>query len=119
MMYRSWPLVAAVLLATDAGLASAASLSSTPSSWTIGPIIAKTNYSSGVSPMPTPAGSVNYVTVPQTLSMVGKTISMCFDVVGPGTFKATDGSQAKVRFYFQRKGDNWTAKGTYEDYRWW
>ncbi len=132
MAYHYWPLVAAVALTIGCGTASADPLPLTPGYWTIGPIINSKNKSSGVTPMPNPAregqawkftfptsGVVGYITTPRTLSIAGKTLRMCFDIVGPGTFKAKDGSPAFVRLYFQKKRDNWSGTGVYEDYRWW
>ena len=133
MSHRLWPFIAATFLSAGFTPASAIPLPLAPSSWTIGPIIQGGNRSVGVVPMPRPAaipdgwkfqfpsprGKVGYITSPRTLSIAGKTLRMCFDIVGPGTFKATDGSEAKVRLYFQRRGDNWTAAGSYQDYRWW
>ncbi len=133
MAYHFWPLVATAALTIGCGTVSADPLPLTPQKWTIGPIIQSKNYSKGVTPMPNPAadpggwkfnfpsstGKVGYITTPRTMSIAGKTLRMCFDIVGSGTFKATDGSEAKVRLYFQRKNDNWSGNDTYQDYRWW
>lgn len=106
--------------------------------WEIGPVIRGENYSQGMPPSPAPlrkgwyfdfpvgnspaAGHVHYVTF-QPSSLRGKsriTISYRIDAA-PGTrFVAQQfpDRAAAITAYLQRHGDNWTAKGRYQFYRW-
>ena len=106
-----------------------------PRAWTIGPIIRGRNYSRGMPLHPTPRrgggwhidlprapGSVHYVTFPHG-SLAGKRrIVMRYRVeMAPGVRLAPRTSPASpsiITLYFQRGGDNWSARGRYETYRW-
>jgi hypothetical protein len=109
-----------------------------PSLWDIGPIVNGVNSSVGMPlhpmshpegwvielPQPTPAaGHANYVTT-RFGSLVGKTrIKMRYRIeVAEGQriapYKAPE-SPAILTLFFQRVGDNWSAQGKYETYRWW
>jgi hypothetical protein len=46
-------------------------------------------------------------------------ISATFTISGAGKFTAAGGGTPQVRLYFQRKGDNMSAIGDYQYYRWW
>ena len=107
--------------------------------WTIGPIIAGRSYSPGM-PDSTPDGSfefpvydgapassyrdipsVHYVTR-ATGPIEGKSIRMRFEITGGGPFKSTelpDQLAPYVSLFIQRHGDNWSAVGEFEKYRWW
>lgn len=108
-----------------------------PNHWEIGPIIGGVNYSVGIEnslqkhpegwsldiPYPTAQqGHVHYVTVPIS-SLKGKTkiilkarLEMAPEVkLVPVKFPQ---SPSLLTVYFQRQGDNWSAQGTYETYRW-
>jgi hypothetical protein len=103
--------------------------------WTIGPIIRGRNHSRGMPLNPTPGprgsfhidlprapGSVHYVTFPHG-SLAGKRrIVMRYRVVAaPGVRiepRTAPGAPSMITLYFQQAGDNWTARGPYETYRW-
>ncbi|MBA3676708.1 MAG: hypothetical protein H0W74_04810 [Sphingosinicella sp.] len=115
------------------------SAASTPPAelWGIGPIIRGRNYSQGMPLQPTPlrqgwffdfpypsaeAGHVHYVTF-NPGSLLGKSrITVRYQVdAGRGTRfvpQESPGVPATVSLYFQRRGDTWSAKGRYENYRW-
>ncbi len=106
-----------------------------PSEWVIGPIIRGRNYSREMPLHPAPnarggfqidlpqaPGSVHYVTFPHG-SLTGKSrIVMRYRVeAAPGVriLPRTDPKSASmITPYFQRSGDNWTARGRFETYRW-
>ena len=115
--------------------AAAAALAPDPSAWVIGPIIRGRNYSVGMPLHPTPRrgggfhidlprapGSVHYVTFPHG-SLAGKRrIVMRYRVeadrgvrIEPTTVPSLP---SMITLYFQRAGDNWTARGRFETYRW-
>jgi hypothetical protein len=103
--------------------------------WTIGPIIRGRNYSRGMPLHPTALrgggfaidlpqapGSVHYVTFRHG-SLAGKRrIVMRYRIeADPGVriVPRTNPAQASMLTpFFQRSGDNWTARGPYESYRW-
>jgi len=108
-----------------------------PANWEIGPIINGTNHSKGVAlhptwhpdgwafAMPQPsvlAGHVGYVTMPSG-SLAGKSrIVMRFRLEAEPDVqylpKCCPQLRASVTAYFQRAGDDWSARGEYETYRW-
>jgi hypothetical protein len=123
------------LESANPGLGSARQDAMDPAHWELGPLIQGMplhpflhvdGQSSGWAidlPNPTrEAGSVHYVTT-ETGSLVGKTkISMRFRVeadagvkIVPRNFPA---SPSILTLYFQREGDDWSARGAYETYRW-
>ena len=131
--------IALALLAPSRGgpeaSAAGAAAPSNPSAWTIGPVIRGRNYSQGVPLNPSPGargawhidlprapGSVHYVTFRHG-SLAGKRrIVMRYRVaadpgvrIAPAT--APDGPSI-LTLYFQRRGDDWSARGRYETYRW-
>ncbi len=111
-----------------------------PSVWEIGPIINGRNYSVGMPlnpsahpnggwyfdiPYPTAAeGHAHYVTFPHG-TLTGKSrITMRYRLeMDPGVqlvpTKEQPGVPSILTMYFQRAGDNWSASGEYETYRWW
>ena len=102
--------------------------------WEIGPIVGGQSYSTGmplhpaasaggwVIDLPGAGGSVNYVTM-QTGSLAGKTrVTMRYRVetdagvqIVPRNYPTRP---SLLTLYFQRGGDNWSAQGEYEAYRW-
>ncbi|WP_114954301.1 hypothetical protein [Sphingosinicella terrae] len=106
-----------------------------PRAWTIGPIIRGRNYSRGVPLQPSPArrgawqidlprapGSVHYVTFRHG-SLAGKSrIVLRYRVeADPGVRIepiTAPGGPSIITLYFQRGGDNWSARGRFEAYRW-
>lgn len=129
--------LASVALAGDSrtNAAAAASYQSDASRWTIGPVIRGRNHSRRMPLHPTPGprggfhidlppapGSVHYVTFPHG-SLAGKRrIVMRYRVAAvPGVRiepRTAPGSPSMITLYFQQAGDNWTARGPYETYRW-
>ena len=103
--------------------------------WVIGPIIRGRNYSRGMPLHPTPRrgggfhidlpsapGSVHYVTFPHG-SLAGKSrIVMRYRVeAAPGVRiapRTEPNGPSILTLYFQRRGDNWSARGPFETYRW-
>lgn len=123
------------ILATFMLLSASALASERGSDWQIGPDIRGRNYSAGVPPVMVdthdgpafvfPAdqsGQVKYVTK-ETGSLINAhslTMRYRIDAV-PGTrFVANErpSSTAMLSLYFQRRGDNWSAKNRYANYRW-
>ena len=107
----------------------------TPEAWVIGPLIEGRNYSKGMPLHPSPGpngtwyinlprhpGSVHYVTFPHG-SLRGKSrIVMRYRIdAAPGTrieASTAPGTPGIITPFFQRAGDNWSARGRYETYRW-
>jgi hypothetical protein len=113
-----------------------------PTIWEIGPVIGTQNYSVNMPPSPTQrhgggwyfdipyptagAGHVHYLTFKHG-SLTGKSrIVMRYRLemdegvrLVPTKEPATTHYQPMLTMYFQRRGDNWSAAGKYEAYRWW
>jgi hypothetical protein len=107
------------------------------SAWQIGPIVNGENFSVGVPLRPTAqqdgwsidipypnaaAGHVHYITVP-TDSLAGKTkVTLHVRLeMAPGVKLVPvhfADAPSLMTLYFQRKGDDWTANGGFEAYRW-
>ena len=139
MTFRAATILALTLAALGGAApapAAAASLQTAePGEWTIGPIVRGRNYSRGMPLHPTPRrgggfvidlpeapGSVHYVTFRHG-SLAGKRrIVMRYRIeAAPGVriVPRTNPAQASmITPFFQRSGDNWTARGPYEAYRW-
>ena len=120
-----------------AAAANAAPLASVqnPGAWVIGPIIKGRNYSVGMPLHPTRGrngswhidlprhpGSVHYVTFPHG-SLEGKSrIVMRYRIeAAPGVqvhASTAPGTPGIITPFFQRSGDNWSARGAYETFRW-
>lgn len=118
-------------------LAPAALIASPPAeAWDIGPIVMGRNYSVGMPAHPQAAhgGAVRFA-FPQSgrgqvdamTTAIGpldraRTITIRYRVdAAPGTRFVADETPdmpATVSLYFQRAGDNWTARGRYGSYRW-
>ena len=106
-----------------------------PRGWMIGPVIRGRNHSVGMPLHPSPdpgggwhidlprgPGSVHYVTFRHG-SLAGKRrIVMRYRVeAAPGVRIAPSTSPQSpsiLTLYFQRGGDNWSARGRFETYRW-
>ena len=106
-----------------------------PSAWTIGPIVRGRNYSRGMPLQPSPSrsggfefafpqapGSVHAVTFPHG-SLAGKRrIVMRYRVdAAPGVQivpRTAPNLPSMITLYFQRAGDDWSARGPFEAYRW-
>jgi hypothetical protein len=134
-LFRGATLAALVFLAACGDIADAAGKGSTASEWVIGPIIDGRNYSVNMPLHPTPRpgggfhidlprhpGSVHYVTFPHG-SLAGKSrIVMRYRIEadrGVRILASSDGkSPSMLTLYFQRSGDNWTARRSFEAYRW-
>ncbi|MDZ3830588.1 MAG: hypothetical protein U0S50_02075 [Sphingopyxis sp.] len=105
--------------------------------WVIGPIIRGKNYSQGMPLQPRPArqgwrfdfpapdrdaGHVHYVTFhPGSLAGKSRIVARYRIDAPPGTRFVPQESPdlpATLSLYFQRRGDNWGAKGRYQYYRW-
>lgn len=105
--------------------------------WEIGPIIRGKNYSQGMPLRPEPtrtgwqfdfpvgsaaAGHVHYVTFrPGPLSPRSRLVVRYRVDARAGTrFVPQESPElaGTVSLYFQRRGDNWSAKGRYEHFRW-
>jgi len=110
---------------------------SSAGSWEIGPIIRGRNYSVGMPLAPTPmrrgwqfdfpfpdvrAGHVHYVTFNPGPLLGRSRIVVRYRVdAAPGVRfvpQEAPGSPATVSLFFQRRGDNWSARRQYENYRW-
>ena len=106
-------------------------------SWEIGPIIRGKNYSQGMPLRPQPtrtgwsfdfpvgsreAGHVHYVTFrPGPIAPRSRIVVRYRVDARAGTrFVPQESPELRgtVSLYFQRRGDNWTAKGRYEYFRW-
>jgi hypothetical protein len=106
--------------------------------WEIGPVIRGKNYSVGMAEQPTPrkgggwtfqfphptveAGHVHYLTFSHGSLTGKKRIVMRYRIIaGPDVrFSPREFPKeaASISLFFQRKKDNWTAKGRYAEYRW-
>ena len=137
MPFRAATIVVLSLLAAGSGPAATSALAavSNPGAWQIGPIIRGRNYSRGVPLRPTPRrdggfqidlprapGSVHYVTFRHG-SLAGKSrIVMRYRIeAAPGVRIlpiTAPNLPSIITLYFQRGGDNWSARGPFETYRW-
>lgn len=117
-----------------AGIGTVAVAAPPPEAWEIGPVIRGKNYSKGMPvtmqdgpqgpwfafPMQG-RGEVHYVTLPVNSLEGARMITLRYRIdAAPGTrLVSADGSaQGIFGLAFQRAGDNWTARGRYETYRW-
>ena len=135
MTFRAAGLAALAFLAACGDTADAAGKAPGASEWTIGPIIRGRNYSVNVPLRPTARpgggfyidlprgpGSVHYVTFPHG-SLAGKSrIVMRYRIEadrGVRILASSDGrSPSMLTLYFQRGGDNWSGRRSFETYRW-
>lgn len=112
----------------------AGSLVSQAQGWTIGPTINGTNYSTGMPgamskdnagyyfDFPKKPGGVDYAFKPFNSFKNKLLIDLKFSLEGSGTIVPCSNSgagPARLRLFFQRRGDNWSGSDQYEFYRWW
>jgi len=134
-MMRAMQKILVPLALVAAGIATVAVSAPPPGgAWEIGPVIRGKNYSKGMpgSLQDGPQGpyfefprqgqgEVHYVSLP-VRSLEGArqiTVRYRIDAVRGARLMAADGSaQGTFGLAFQRAGDNWSAKGRYEAYRW-
>ncbi|WP_232343444.1 hypothetical protein [Novosphingopyxis sp. YJ-S2-01] len=141
---KSWLIGAVALTVTGTGIALVPS-AATPaqaqgreaaSEWTIGPIIDRKNYSinmplhptrtrqgwSVAFPDPRQPGEIHYVTRRvRSLEGARRIVARYRIDAAPGTRfvpQEYPDKTATVGLYFQRRGDNWRAKGPYDFFRW-
>lgn len=128
----------ALTIGTLATIGSVAVAATPPASeWDIGPVIRGTNYSQGMPRQPRPlrsgwsfdfpyadarAGHVHYVTFdPGSLEGASRiVVRYRVDAARNVRFvpQENPAETATVSLVFQRGGDNWSARGRYEFYRW-
>lgn len=60
---------------------------------------------------------IHYVTN-ATDGLLTGVVTLTYEVTGDGSIVPTEGSGPAVTLYFQRRGDDWTAKGKMAVYRW-
>jgi hypothetical protein len=105
-----------------------------PHAWTIGPVINGQNYSVGMPLNPAPhsegwsfdipqaPGSVHYVTAPYgSLTGKGALVLRYRIEADPGVVLHPTrffGFPSMLSLYFQRQGDDWSARGPLEAFRW-
>jgi len=130
-------LVPLALLLAAGGVAAVPAAAALGGDWVIGPIIRGKNYSVGMPLRPTPtrggwtfdfpyssrnAGHVHYVTAyPGSLAGKSRIVVRYRVDAARGTRFVPQEHQdlpGVVSLFFQRRGDNWSAKGRYEHYRW-
>lgn len=128
-----------VLLSAIATLSSASTVQvEDAANWEIGPDVRGVNYSVGMPLKPTPsskrgwsfafpypsreAGHVHAITYNSGPLINASKIVMRYRVSAARSVRfepqETPGQQGTVSLYFQRRGDNWSAKRKYEFYRW-
>ena len=110
---------------------------SSAGAWIVGPIVRGRNYSVGMPLHPTPARRGWYVDFPAVGAGGGQLHALTFDH-GPLTGKRrivlryridaapgvrfvpqeSPGDTATISLFFQRRGDNWSARGPYAWFRW-
>lgn len=123
-------------LALIAGAAASIAVAAAPpaEAWQIGPIIRGKNYSVGISGTLRPGpqgpwfafpeqgrGHIHYVTLPTGSIEGARQITVRYRIdAAPGTrFIAQEyGHAGNFGLAFQRMGDNWSAKGRFDTYRW-
>lgn len=105
------------------------------SDWTIGPVIRGRNYSRGMPlrPSPRPGGgwavelpqaprSIHYVTFrPGSLAGKSRLVMRYRIEADPGVRivpRTAPASPSMITLYVQRRGDDWSARGAFEAYRW-
>lgn len=139
MKYPSHMKKRLVLSAIALAASASAALAATPTAgeWQIGPIIRGKNYSVGMPLQPAPtrngwyfdfphssraAGHVHYVSFrPESLADKARiTVRFRVDAKRGTRFVPQEHPHlpGTVSLFLQRRGDNWTAKGRYNFYRW-
>lgn len=133
MIFRTLTFSSAALI--SAAFATALAAMPPAGAWEIGPNIRGRNYSVGMPAQPSPGpggtlmmnfpsagGEVDALTTGLGTLEDARQVTLHYRIDAPrGTrFIAAEvpGEPATVSLYFQRAGDNWTAKGRYASYRW-
>jgi len=129
-------LCAAAAVGTLSPLGIAAAAGPAVEAWSIGPVIRGRNYSVGMPrtlsrerdgasfqfPYPSrSAGHVHAVTVPVRSLAGAERITLTYRIdAAPGVrfYGQENGGPGWLSLFIQRRGDNWSAKGRYETYRW-
>lgn len=62
---------------------------------------------------------VHYVVEPAPSLQMGQVVKLEFNVSGSGTVVPVQGDKATVSLFMQRRGDNLTGSGPYQQYRYW
>lgn len=62
---------------------------------------------------------VHYVVEPAPQLQMGQVVKLDFNVSGSGTVLPVQGDTAWVTLFMQRRGDNLTGSGPYQQYRYW
>lgn len=62
---------------------------------------------------------VHYVVEPAPGLQMGSLVTLSFNVSGSGTVVPVQGEKAQISLFMQRKGDNLTGSGAYQQYRYW
>ena len=127
---------AAAVFGSLAPLDSAAAAVPSAEAWSIGPVIRGRNYSVGMPstlqegrdgpsfefPYPSPGvGHVHAVTVPVRSLAGAKRITLTYriDAARGVQFRGQENDgPAWLSLFIQQRGDNWSARGRYETYRW-
>lgn len=138
-MEKTRLIIASAVLSLTAGLVAidvASAARPSAEDWSIGPVIRGRNYSVGMPPRlsqsrdgakfafpsPTPAaGHVHAVTVPVGSLDGAKRITLTYRIdAAPGVrfLGQENNGPGWLSLFIQQRGDNWTAKGRYETYRW-
>jgi hypothetical protein len=123
-----------VLALSAATFASSLTAQPPAEAWQIGPVIRGRNYSVGMPATLQPGrdgpsfafqrsgeGHVHYVTLPTGPLAGARTITLRYriDAARGTSFVAQEsGAQGKIGLALHRAGDNWSAKGRFEAYRW-
>ena len=141
---RHWLFAAAALIATGTGIALAPTATApaearepaAASEWIIGPVIKGRNYSKNMPlhptrtrqgwsvafPDPRQPGEIHYVTRRVgSLADARRIVARYRIDAAPGTRfvpQEYPDKTATVGLYFQRRGDNWQAKGPFDFFRW-
>ena len=130
-------IASSIALCSAAALLGTAAIAQRASDWSIGPVIQGQNYSVGMPPVlkegrsgpyfdfPYPdarAGHVHYVTRPTGSLADARSITLRYRIdAAPGArllAREHPDREAQLSLYFQRRGDDWSARGRYETYRW-
>lgn len=102
----------------------------TASDWYFGPIVNGQNYSKNMPVRPSaqgsawkftfpgPSGEVDAVVNDSPMRLVGKkTVVIHYSVTGGGFMASGENAPGRVGFMIQRRGDDWSGKGKYQQYR--
>lgn len=122
--------LAALLFATPA---CAGKAPATVNGWYAGPQIGNTNYSPGIVLQPLPGGVLQFdIPGPSKgtqgqidalvtpVSVLPSSVSVAYTLTAPVYYSGSNPTNAPtiVSVAFQRRGDNWSGSGVYQQYRW-